>query len=251
MGQSTSIESNIWKIAVSDVLFRVDLINAVYILYFQFLRFPFSDIGLFEAVTSVVIIVTELPTGVLADYVGRKWTVFVANAWMLCFALLLGFSSGGGFVTILAGVLSGLEFSFKSGAQTAFLYDTLKALKREEEFLRVVEAVIFAVMAYSRNSFFLVFLLIVFTTNRQFGWLLEEYYKNRHIPSARRARILSAASLLYNSVFGGFFIIWLFGFSVDVIGGSKTLVVCSVSVLVLGLSLLQVRYNWVTRVTPG
>jgi MFS family permease len=107
MDQSASdLESNIWKIAVSDILFRIGLINAIYILYFQFLGFTFSDIGLFEAVTSGVIIVTELPTGVLADYMGRKWPVFAANAWMLCFALLLGFSSGGGLVIVCAGVLS-------------------------------------------------------------------------------------------------------------------------------------------------
>lgn len=56
---------------------------------------------------------------------------------MLCFALLLGFSSGGLLVIVFAGLLSGLEFSFKSGARTALLYDTLKELKREEEFLKI------------------------------------------------------------------------------------------------------------------
>lgn len=104
---------------------------------FGFFRFSFSDIGLFEAITSVVIVVTELPTGVLADYIGRKWTVFIANAWMLCFALVLGFTSGGSFIILFAGILNGLEFSFKSGAQSALLYDTLKALKREKEFLKI------------------------------------------------------------------------------------------------------------------
>ncbi|KYK31705.1 MAG: hypothetical protein HXS46_08805 [Theionarchaea archaeon] len=91
---SGNLESNIWKIAASDVLFSFGLINAIYILYFQFLGFTFEDIGLFEAVTSIVIIATELPTGVLADFVGRKQTVFIANAFMLV-------------------------FSFKSGARTA------------------------------------------------------------------------------------------------------------------------------------
>ncbi len=134
---SGNLESNIWKIAVSDVLFSFGLINAIYILYFQFLGFTFEDIGLFEAVTSIVIIATELPTGVFADFVGRKQTVFMANAFMLAFAVLLGFSTGGLSIIILAGIFSGLEFSFKSGARTALLYDTLKMLKRESDFLKI------------------------------------------------------------------------------------------------------------------
>lgn len=394
-GSSDRLQSNIWKIAVSDVLFSFGLISAIYILFFQFLGFNFEDIGLFEAVTSVVIITTELPTGVLADFVGRKWTVFAANTFMLLFALLLGFSSGGILIIILAGLFSGLEFSFKSGAKTALLYDTLKVLKREEEFLKIsgrinafslvsgvsgmilgaflfgmnprlpywlwavciglslifmawvyepvkfekeytvkkyvtdmknsilfvfkskkllwiaffffvadicaesywdvfsqahlksvglnpsgfgvifavfagvnalasyyvddiekmlgekkslyviifVEVVLFAVMAYCNSGILLIFLLIVFTTNRKFAHLLEDYYKNRYIPSAKRASILSAVSVLYNGVFGGFLIIWLFGLSVDVLGGSRTLIVCSFSVLISGLVLLQVRYS--------
>jgi len=92
---------------------------------------------LFEAFTSVAIVVTDLPSGVLADSFSRKWTVFIANVFWLLMALLLGFSSGGVVIIILAGLLNGLEFSFKSGAETALLYDTIKELNREEEYLKI------------------------------------------------------------------------------------------------------------------
>jgi MFS family permease len=390
-----AVESNIWKIAVSDILFGFGLIQAIYILFFQVLGFRFNEIGLFEAVTSVVIITTELPTGVLADFAGRKWTVFSANVFMLMFALLLGFSSGSLFVIILAGIFNGLEFSLKSGARTALLYDTLKVLKREDEFLKIsgrinavstvsgitgmivgaflftvnprlpywlwavcigvsifviarmcepltfknrydmktyvtdmknsvlfifrtkkllwisvfffvasicaesywdvysqahmksvglnpsgfgiifavcaganafasyyvddiekrlgekrslyiiilIEAIVFGVMASCKSGIALIFLLIIFTTNRKFAELLEEYYKNKLIPSAQRAGILSAGSVLYNGLFGGGVIIWLFGGSLDVLGGGKTLIISSLSVFAVGIALLQVRYS--------
>ncbi|MFX1514379.1 MAG: MFS transporter [Promethearchaeota archaeon] len=134
---STKLESNLWKIAVSDILFEVCYIYPIYILYFQFLGFNFGAIGLFEAITSLAIILTDLPTGALADFIGRKWTVFIANIFMLLMVLILGFGSGGILIIILAGVFNGLEFSFKSGAKTALLYDTLKELNREEDFLKV------------------------------------------------------------------------------------------------------------------
>ncbi len=391
---SRKLESNIWKIAVSDILFSFGLITAIYILYFQYLGFSFNDIGLYEAIISTVIITTELPTGVLADFIGRKWCVFTANTFMLLFALVMGFSSGGMLVIVVAGLFNGLEFSFKSGARTALLYDTLKELERENDFLRVsgrinafsivsgivgmilgailfqanprlpfwlwaafiglslisvvivyeplhkkeytlkkyasdakksifyifgnrkllwiiffffvadicaesywdvfsqahlksqglnpsllglvfagfagvnavasyyvddiekrlgekrslytiilVEAAVFLFMGYCGSKIGLVLLLVIFTTNRKFGDLLGEYYRNRYIPSAQRASILSAASLLYNGLFGGAVIIWLFGFFIDTLGGSRTLLLSSVSVLVAGLGLLQLRYS--------
>jgi len=392
---SDTLESNIWKIALSDILFNFGLINAIYILFFRFLGFTFNDIGLYEAITSLAIITTELPTGVLADAVGRKWTVSVANAFMLCFALLLGFSEGGFFVIVFAGLFSGLEFSFKSGAKTALLYDTLKELNREGEFLKIsgrinafstvsriigmilgaflfavnprvpywlwalfigmsvvimvtvyepkkskkkyslkthfvdmkknvlfifcskkllwisffflvadvfaesywdvfsqahlkltgldpsvfgivfavfagvnalgsyfaddienllgekaslyiiilVQVFLFGFMAFCGNWVVLVFLLVILTTTREFAWLLREYYSNQYIPSERRAGILSAISFLYNGLFGGALIIWLFGYSIDVLGGSKTLIISSLCVLIIGIGLLQLRYS--------
>lgn len=131
------LQLNIWKITISRILFKFMLIGAIYILYFQFLGFSFNEIGLFEAVTSLAIVVTDLPSGVLADSFSRKWTVFSANGFWLLMVLLLGFSSGGIVIIILAGLLNGLEFSFKSGAETALLYDTLKELNREEEYLKI------------------------------------------------------------------------------------------------------------------
>ncbi|MFW9995227.1 MAG: MFS transporter [Candidatus Odinarchaeota archaeon] len=128
---------NTWKIAIARILFKFWLIGAIYILYFQFLGFNFNEIGLFEAVTSVAIIITDVPSGVLADSIGRKWTVFIANVFMLLMVLLLGSSAGGLTIILLAGLLNGLEFSFKSGAESALLYDTLKELGREGDYLKI------------------------------------------------------------------------------------------------------------------
>ncbi|KYK31704.1 MAG: hypothetical protein AYK18_05955 [Theionarchaea archaeon DG-70] len=115
--------------------------------------------------------------------------------------------------------------------------------KRSLYVIIVVEVVVFGVMAYCSNGFGLIFLLIIFSTNRRFAWLLREYYSNRHIPSEKRAGILSGISFLYNGLFGGAVVIWLFGFSVDILGGRTTLVISSLFVLAMGFFLLQMRYK--------
>jgi MFS family permease len=385
------LEANLWKIAISDVLFQTWFISAIYILFFQFLGFNFSAIGLFEAITSLAIILTDLPTGALGDSIGRKRMVFIANVFMLLMVLLVGFSTGGLLIIILAGLLNGLEFSFKSGSKTALLYDTLKQLKREDEFLRIsgrinaagtiakliglitgaylfslnprfpywlwavfivlslfflaiiheplhaderaslenalqdmrsslryifekkfvlwlvifkliadvfaesywdvfsqahlkelgadpaIFGVIFAVlagvtaiasyyvdalekklgqtkswyaiilvqsglfflMAAAQSWLLLVFFWLLFTTSREFALLINEHYMNQNIPSANRASILSAGSFLRNSLFGGGLIIWMFGFSIDHLGGEGSLFIVGVAVLVIGLVFLQ------------
>ncbi len=40
-------------------------------------------------------------------------------------------------ILLVAGIFSGLDFSFRSGARTALLYDTMVDLNRADDFLKV------------------------------------------------------------------------------------------------------------------
>jgi len=141
MNMNHEIKSNIWKIAVSDALYRFGLIGSLYIIYFNYLGYNSMYIGIYEAITSLVIVGSDLFTGVIADRIGRKYSVLLSNASFLIMAILLAskslFSGGFFIVLIFCGILNGLEFSFRSGARSALLYDTLIQLQREEEYLKV------------------------------------------------------------------------------------------------------------------
>jgi len=132
-----NLQKNILKIALSDIFYNFGLIWAIYILYFRYLNYGFQDIGLFEAICSITIGLTELATGALADIIGRRNTVILGNISMLILALVLGLGSGGALILIIAGIFDGLDFSFRSGARTALLYDTMSELNHSDEFLKV------------------------------------------------------------------------------------------------------------------
>jgi MFS family permease len=75
-------------------------------------------------------VVFEVPTGVLADTVGRRasflWSVAVLAATTIAYVLVA--RSGGGLLPFaLVSVLMGLGFTFYSGAVEAWLVDALKA----------------------------------------------------------------------------------------------------------------------------
>lgn len=77
--------------------------------------------------------VFEVPTGIFSDLIGRKWTMTwgaAASALSItCYAI------GGSYAALIVGaILEGLAFSFFSGNNDAFLYDTLAETGETEAF---------------------------------------------------------------------------------------------------------------------
>jgi MFS family permease len=136
-----NIRSNIWKITVSDVLYGFGIINSIRLLFFNDLGYNSFHLGIYEVVTSITIVASDLFTGVIADRIGRKNSVLISNLSFLLLAIILGtsFLYSGGFWAILisCAVLNGLEFSFRSGAKSALLYDSLIQLEQETQYLKI------------------------------------------------------------------------------------------------------------------
>jgi len=94
-----------------------------------------SQYGLLQSLYYVVVVLTEVPSGVLADRLGRKGILFLGalvnglGCWV--FALSHGFWS-----FALGEVLFGLGTAFVSGADSALLYDSLAEEQRESEYPR-------------------------------------------------------------------------------------------------------------------
>ncbi|MCL2758454.1 MAG: MFS transporter [Alphaproteobacteria bacterium] len=85
------------------------------------------------AITQISAAALELPTGVMSDKIGRKWTG-VAGAMcgflgVLCYAVGMNFS-----VFVAGAILLGLSAAFISGNDDAMLYDTLKQVGAPEDF---------------------------------------------------------------------------------------------------------------------
>ncbi|EZP76683.1 hypothetical protein H839_08803 [Parageobacillus genomosp. 1] len=72
----------------------------------------------------VVILLFEVPTGMVADLYGRKRTLLIGSMLSLFYALLM-MVGGHFFVFTLAFALAGLAGTFHSGAHNALLCDTL------------------------------------------------------------------------------------------------------------------------------
>jgi len=89
-------------------------------------------------------ILLEVPSGIFADLYGRKKALILGTSSYFLAAIgfilapMLGSIAGNFFMWFLiAECFAGIAYTFNSGADTAFLYDSLKKEKREHEFKKI------------------------------------------------------------------------------------------------------------------
>ena len=145
------------------IAFRV-LFNARF--YYPVLGVLFIDLGLglaeyaiLNAIWAVCIIVLEIPSGALADAIGRRWVVVLAAVLMVAEMAVFAFAPAGGGALLFAllalnRILSGAAEACASGADEALAFDSLPARERERMWPRVLASL----MRWQSAGFFLAML---------------------------------------------------------------------------------------------
>ncbi len=111
------------------------IVMPIITLYWLDVGLSIKDIFLLQVIFSVAIVVLEVPSGYFADRVGRKHSLL----WGMIFGTLgyIGYAFGVGFYSFaFAEILLALSVSFISGADSAFLYDTLKQYNATDQHIK-------------------------------------------------------------------------------------------------------------------
>lgn len=109
--------------------------GSVWVLLLALRGFSLVDIGLAEGVFHIVSLCGELPSGLLADLLGRKRTLLASQTMFFLSALLMAASAGPGGV-YLSLALSALGYNLESGTREAITYESMLQAGREGEYLR-------------------------------------------------------------------------------------------------------------------
>lgn len=108
----------------------------ILVIFFQSLGLTLSQVMLLPSIALVARFVLEMPTGVFADRWGRKNSMLVGTSIMSVAYFSIYLSNG--FNGLLFGYcLLGIGRSFCSGAESAFVYDSLSQEKRQNLFKKV------------------------------------------------------------------------------------------------------------------
>ena len=125
------------------ILFNIRFYYPVFMVMFLRYGITLEQFGLLNAAWAIVIVLLEVPSGALADLVGRKALLVAAAVMMALEMLLLAIvppeSAWVLPALLLNRVLSGAAEAFASGADEALAFDSLKAAGREGDWPRVLE----------------------------------------------------------------------------------------------------------------
>jgi MFS family permease len=125
-----SISSNAEKYVALTFFQNLYLYNHVGALYMQSRGLSLLQVNSIWSIMVLTILLTEVPTGVIADRIGRKRSVVVA-----LFLQFLGeffyFFAPGYVAFVFIAILGGIGYSFLSGANEALIYDSLPVENRE------------------------------------------------------------------------------------------------------------------------
>ena len=112
-----------------------NMVMPIVVLFYQENGLTMSQIFLLKSIYSIAMVSTELPSGYLADVWGcRKTILFGAIMGTIGIAI---YTISHDFISFcIAETILGVGFSFVSGADSAMLYDSLKAQNRETEYIK-------------------------------------------------------------------------------------------------------------------
>lgn len=98
--------------------------------------FSLLDLGIFEGIFHVTSITMEIPTGMVGDLVGRKFSRVLGVFSFLIYISLILFSNQ--FWLIALGFFfCGLSYTFESGSGDALIYDSLIELGEQDKYMKV------------------------------------------------------------------------------------------------------------------
>jgi len=128
--------------------------NVVLYYFFQLLREPLfwgpilisyirhvsqmslSEIYIMEATCLIGIMLLEIPSGALADLLGRRRTIFIGSALIIAEHLVFALADSR-LMIWSANLIWVVGMSLVSGADSSLLFDSLRVLNREDDFRRI------------------------------------------------------------------------------------------------------------------
>lgn len=126
---------NILQLYLIKIAKWFNLVMPIVVLFYHDNGLTMTQIFWLKSVYSIAMVITELPSGYLADVWGCRrillWGSIMGMLGILIYSLSSDFYS-----FMVAEIILGIGFSFVSGADSALLYDSLKAENRAGDYVK-------------------------------------------------------------------------------------------------------------------
>lgn len=137
-GRTPDLAANAWRLCLIRLLFWMHLFSAVLVpFYTEWGGVGLADVFLINAWFFLCNFALEVPTGTVADFLGRRTSLILGSVVAAGGVLFYAWRPGLGHF-LLAEVFMAVAYTLHSGADEALAYDSLKALGREGQAARLI-----------------------------------------------------------------------------------------------------------------
>ena len=135
MASNRQLERNLVVYPLYTTVIITPVMLPIIVLFWQDNGMDLFEVFLLQALYAVAVVVLEVPTGMVADRLGKRIGL-MAGTWAIAIGSV-GYALGTGFGSFLAAEIAlAVGSALVSGADTSLLYDTLHALGRQDEYTR-------------------------------------------------------------------------------------------------------------------
>jgi len=131
-----NFNKNISRLYVIKISKWFNIVMPVIVLFYQNNGMGMQEIFTLKAIYSIAIVTMEVPSGWMADVWGRKKTLFIGSMMGAAGFLIYSFSFGF-WAFAAAEIVLGIGQAFVSGADSAMLFDSLKASGKTEKYTKL------------------------------------------------------------------------------------------------------------------
>jgi MFS family permease len=129
------IERNISVDYIFHFLSNFSFTDAVWVLYLTYKGLPLWQIGLLEGIFHVTGFLSELPTGAIADLMGRKKIIIISRVSTIISSVLI-ISASNFWLFALGFIFSAWGYNLLSGSEEALIYDSFIYINKEKKYYK-------------------------------------------------------------------------------------------------------------------
>lgn len=132
MGTSFEKNSQYYKFCMYGFLKNLRFFDAFLILFFLEKGLDFLEIGVLYSLREIAIIIMEIPSGIVADALGRKRTL-IASFFVYILSFVLFYFSDSYFLFLIAMLLFAFADAFRTGVHKAMIFQYLKVKQWDDQ----------------------------------------------------------------------------------------------------------------------
>lgn len=136
-----ALESNIWKFYLYRIFNCLVFVSPIFYLFYQQNGLSMTEIMILQSVYTAVILFSVVPSGIIADYIGRK-KLLIANSFFYFLAWTFYALSSSFWSFFFCEIVIALSTAVWNASGTAFFYDTLKEIGKEQSFNKLYGKVV-------------------------------------------------------------------------------------------------------------